>query len=241
MKINFLQSMGVLLIALAIVGVRIYFIQRSRDVTMPSHRIAPPLVSNDDLVKVRRIYPVTLADARTLVGKSVWVSAPGQFNYFPATPHHADYVHPVAALRGADELQVKDVFEQVAPHPAPTRVPTGSRQVLLQFTFANDAAAKLYAVPIGYVQNGYNLYLDDYFYYDDPHQMYHWPADTWTAIDQHKEIKGMNELQSTLSVGPVTSVESNDVGNRTETFYNAGTPLVVTFSHNKATAISSGQ
>jgi len=238
MKQNIKLMLGITLVVVLGVAVRVYLIWRERNSTMPQQAEYSRPVSDDDLVQVRKIYPATLADVRALIGKPLWVSAPGQFNYFPCSGKHADYSHSAGVLLGADRIEVKDVIEQVAPHSAQTRVPDGSRQVLIVFTQAKDAGGKLYAAPIGYVQDGYNLYLDGYFFYDDPHQMYHWPADIWQAIDQHREITGMNELQTLLAIGPAISVDSNDFGNRTAGYANNGSPLSVTFVHNKSTTIT---
>jgi len=67
------------------------------------------------------------------------------------------------------------------------------------------------------------------FFFEDPHQLYkHWPADTWTAIDQHQAIQGMSELQAAFALGANISAGEGDYGNRTIEYANAGKPVTIT-------------
>ena len=124
---------------------------------------------------LRHERPSKLADLKDLYGKTVWVAAGGQMDYYPYAAHHADYAKAAGTLLGAEPLVVKDAFEQVAPKSATLRIPGGTRQVLLAFTMPKSAdPAKEYAVPVGYRQgrSDYTFYTDDLFYYDDPHTLY---------------------------------------------------------------------
>ena len=128
----------------------------------------------DELVFLKKERPSSLADLKDLFGKTVWVSAGGQMDYYPYAAHHADYAKPVGTLLGAEPLVIKDAFEQVAPKSATFRIPGGDKQVLLAFTMPKSAdPAKEYAVPVGYRQGAdYTFYTDDIFFYDDPHTLY---------------------------------------------------------------------
>jgi hypothetical protein len=65
-----------------------------------------------------------------------------------------------------------------------------------------------------------------------------WPANIWQAVDQHKPIVGMNELQTAMAVGVIQQSDSSDYGNRT-VYYDAGpTRWSVTFANDKATQVA---
>jgi len=49
------------------------------------------------------------------------------------------------------------------------------------------------------------------FFFEDPHQLYkHWPAETWSAIDQHQAKQGMSELQAAFALGANISSGEGD-------------------------------
>ena len=157
----------VMLLALAI---RVGLIYRERHDNTPAPE-ATATVDPDELVFLKKQRPSSLADEKQLIGKTVWVSAGGQMDYYPATGHHADYAHSAGTLLGAAPLAIKDAFEQVAPAKATFRIPGGDKHVLLAFTLPNSSdPAKLYAVPVGYRKGSdYTFMSDEIFFYDDPH------------------------------------------------------------------------
>jgi hypothetical protein len=199
-------------------------------------------VSEDDMVFARKLRPDSLADERDLIGKTIWVSAAGQMDYYPATAHHADYAHPAGVLLGAEALIVHDVFEQVPPPGrAVARITAGSRHVLLAFTMPNSSdPKKLYAVPVGHFIDGrYEFYTDDIFFYDDPHILYkHWGAATWAHVDKHEVVPGMSENQCMMALGQVIVPSSDAIGNRTVTYDNSGHPIKIVFENDKAVSIT---
>ncbi len=234
-------ALGMSAVLLLMIGARVYMIHSERvEANKPvAEQVDPgPRLTDDDMVRRRKLEPSTLKDAKALAGKPVWVAAAGQLDYYPYTAHHADYAHSAGVLLGAERLEVKDMVTQVAPKTVATRIPTGDRQVLMVFTQASGP--REYAVPVGYVDGGeYKFLLDDIFFYDDPHVMYkHWPADVWAAVDSHEAKPGMNELQAGLALGQVSTSASNEVGNRTVEYYNSGKPILVTFVNNKATVVA---
>ncbi len=237
-------ALGATLIAVLAVGARVGMIYRERNA--PEKPVAKPeyTIAEDDLVFLKKKRQSSLADARELIGSTLWVSAGGQMDYFPYTAHHADYAKSKGILLGAVPLVVKDAFEQIAPKSATFRIPGGDRQVLLAFTLPkSDTPATVYAVPVGYREgNAYTFFIDEIFFYDDPRQLYaHWGPDIWKAVDEHRVLLGMNERQVELALGQVSKSTSNDYGNRMVVFSNLGKPYAVTFTKNKVTAFRPDQ
>jgi hypothetical protein len=237
-------ALGGTLVFLAIVGVRVGMIYRERNA--PETPVAQPVTktSDDDLVFLKHKRQDKMEDTKELVGQPLWVSAGGQMEYYPASGKHVDYSKTAGILLGAQKLDVKGFAEQVAPASAAHRIPVGDRQVLMLFTLpASDKPNQVYGVPVGYHEQGaYTFYLDEIFFYDDPHELYkHWGPEIWKAVDEHQVILGMNERQVQLALGQVSKSLSNDYGNRLVVYANLGKPIAVTFVKNKATAFRSDQ
>lgn len=204
-----------------------------------------PTLTQDDMVFLRKERPDSPKDERALIGKTIWVSAGGQMDYYKDTGNHVDYAHPVGVLLGAEPLVVKGVFEQVAPKTgrAVSRIAAGEKHVLLAFTMPNSADPnQLYAVPVGnYVDGSYNFLTDEIFFYDDPHVLYkHWGPEMWAHIDKHEAVPGMSENQAMMALGQVIDPHGGDAGNRTVTFNNNGHPVDIEFEHDKAVKITPG-
>lgn len=229
---------GSLILVLA-VGIRVGLIYRERNAPAAPVKVEREKIADDDLVFLKHKRPSSMADLKELYGTTLWVSAGGQMDYYPYTAHHVDYHKTSGTLLGAQKLIAKEAVEQVAPKNATFRIPGGDRQVLLVFSLPDSPdPANLYAVPIGYRQDGqYTFYTDEIFFYDDPHQLYaHWGPEIWKAVDAHQVIVGMNERQVQLSLGQVSQSLSNDVGNRLVVYSNLGHPMAVTFVKNKVTS-----
>jgi hypothetical protein len=223
-------------------GVEVVYIhydraQSAKPAAQPDYGPTDP----DDLVYLKREHPDSMADMKALAGRTLWVQAAGQIEYFAADGTHANYAEAAGTLPGAEPLAVQGAFQQVRPKGAVTRVPAGSSQVLLEFTLPKSADAKKeYAVPVGYRDaTGYTLMTDDIFFYQDPHKLYdYWGPKIWQAIDAHKAIAGMNERQAGLALGQVAkSDDAGAYGNRVVTYANSGHPMAITFVNNKATAV----
>jgi hypothetical protein len=235
-------AIGATVLLIAVVGIRVGLLVHQRHVDETAVAVAPveSKANPDDLVFLKQMRPDSMKDIKDLVGKTLWVSAGGQMDYYLYAGHKANYAKSEGILLGADPLIVKDAIEQVAPKSATFRIPGGDRQVLLVFTLPKSAKPDtLYAVPVGYQQDSaYTFEMDEIFFYDDPHVLYkHWSADQWAAIDAHKVIPGMNERQVELALGQVSKSESQTYGNRTVTFDDQGHPVDVTFANDKATNI----
>jgi len=239
-------ALGGTLLFLAVIGVRVGMIYRERHAPVKS--AAAPVrekMADDDLVFLKHKRQDKMADTTELVGQPLWVSAGGQMDYFPASGKHVDYAaKPVGTLLGTEKLLVKGFVEQVKPKATISRIAPGDRQVLMLFTMPNSQTPdKLYGVPVGYHENGfYTFYLDEIFFYDDPHELYkHWGPEVWKAIDSHQVILGMSERQTQMALGQVFKSLSNDYGNRMVVYANLGKPFAVTFVKNKVTAFRPDQ
>jgi hypothetical protein len=152
-----------------------------------------------------------------------------------------DYAHPLGTLASNEPLLIKEVFEEVAPKSgrAVFRIAAGRRQVLLGFTMPKSPDPKaMYAMAVGNYDDGYNMYNDDIFFYDDPHTLYnYWPADVWEHIDKHEPALGMSERQVMMCVGQVQEPHGGSYGNRSITYDNSGHPMTIDFENNKAIKI----
>ena len=230
----------VLLIPIAILAVGILWIQHKRNAepVKVQPRYQERALTQDEMVQPRQLFIDDMKSARELIGKPVWVQAGYELEYFPYKGHRIDFAHKAGLLPGAQRLDLKDIITEKAPaSDTETRIPRGDKQVFAVFTMPGDD--KEYATAIGTIQGSDSTYYcDKIFYYDDPRTMYNfWPANIWQAIDQHKPVVGMNELQAAMAVGVIQQSDSSDVGNRT-VYYQAGpTKWAVTFDHDKATHV----
>ncbi|MGH9585710.1 MAG: hypothetical protein ACRD3F_02070 [Acidobacteriaceae bacterium] len=234
------QKVGIItLIVLIAVGIRVFFIYRERHEPGPqSQQTAQLQLTRDETVIPRKMYIDSIASAKALDGKTVWVQSGYTLDYYPYAHHRVDFDHPAGVLPSVQALQIQDIITEKAPAKIATRVPKGDKQVFAIFAMPNEPD-KTYATAIGYFQGtDSTFYCDQIFYYDDPHQMYsYWGPKIWAAIDQHHPIPGMNELQTSLALGTVQQSQSSEVGNRTVDYIAGNQKWSVTFQHDKATSI----
>jgi hypothetical protein len=240
-------ALAVTAILVVAIGVRVGLIYKANHEQVPVKKnpYADIKVDPDDNVFLKKERPDSLADERTLIGQTVWVSAGGQLDYYLDKGNHVDYAHPVGTLLGATPLLIKAVFEQKAPAtgPAVLRIAPGQRHVLLAFTLpASTDPRTLYATPVGNFDNdAYTLMNDQIFFYDDPHQLYkYWGPAIWAHIDKHEAVLGMSENQVMMALGQVMKPDSDNTGDRTVIYDNLGHPITITFVHNKAVTITPG-
>lgn len=228
------------------VGVRVGLLYRERHA--PAVQTEAPektKLPDDAYVFLKKKRPSSMADLKDLYGTTVWMSAGGQMEFYPVDGRRAEYSKSAGTLLGAQPLLITGAVEQVAPKSATFRIPAGDRQVLLTFKLPPSAQGpgqgdKLFALPVGYYQDGqYTFVTDELFFYDDPHQLYkHWGAANWDAIDHHRALPGMSESQVQMALGQVSESGSQDFGNRTVTYNNLGHPVDVTFVKDHATSIT---
>lgn len=235
----------ILLIFFILVGVRVWLIYRERNAPAPAPKAAAPNpnFSADDYVVPTQVHAYDMKSAKeALDGKTVWVKAGNQVYYYPVSASRVDFKHPAGLLPPLDKLEITGVTQATPPGQKAEEVSPGVRvraeQVLATFRRAGDR--NTYAAPIGGNHGGdYNLYINESFYFEDPHQLYkHWPQQIWSAIDQHQAQQGMNELQVALALGiGVPQGGGGEYGNRTLQYDNNGHPVKVTFDHNRATSV----
>lgn len=240
-------SIGVSVLLVGLLGLRIWLIHKhnTEDTVAPRATYEKAKLTDDDMVFARKERPDSLKDERTLIGKTIWVSAGAQLDYYKAAGHHVDYAHPVGTLQGAEPLLIKDVFEQVAPKTgrAVIRVAPGQKHVLLAFTMPkSDDSKTLFATPVGNFESGnYSFISDDVFFYDDPHILYkHWSPDMWAHIEKHEVVPGMSENQAMMSLGEVIDPHGDKIGDRSVTYHNGDKATTIEFVNNKATKITPG-
>ena len=237
----------ILLVFVALAGTRIFLIHRARNAPAPAPKTAQPNpnFSADNYVVPTQVHSSDFKSAKEdLIGKTVWVRAGNQVFYYPYTAGRVDFKRPAGLLPPLEKLAITSVIQTAAPDAKTEEIAPGVRvraqQVMV--VFHADGESKTYASPIGSSRGGdYTFYINDTFFFDDPHQLYkHWPADVWTAIDQHQVKPGMNELQVALAIGAgVPQGSGGDFGNRTLRFDNNGHPVTVTFERNRVTEVHS--
>ena len=238
-------ALGGSLVFVLVVGARIGLMYRERHADDAPVKKVEYKSDPDDLVFLKSEHPNSFKDAKDLKGRTLWVSAGGQMDYYPYNGHTADYAHTQGVLLGAEKIEVKDAIEQVAPKKTAFRIPPGDKQVLLVFTKAGEPSAgtREYAVPVGYKEGDtYTYSTDQIFFYEDPHQLFaFWGPERWKAIDEHRAIVGMNERQVQMALGQVSDPHGDKVGDRTVDYDDQGKPKHVTFVGGRATAVVDGK
>ena len=234
----------ILLAFFVLAGIRLFLIYRGRHAPAPAPKSAPvnSSLSSDDYVVPTQLHAYDLKSAKEAVdGKTVWIKSGYEIYYYPYAGGRVDFNHPAGLLPPLDQVQITNLIQARAPSSKGEEVAPGVRiheeQVLAVLRRQGDE--KTYAAPVGSNRGGdYTLYLNDVFYFDDPHQLYsHWPSETWQAIGQHQAKPGMNELQAAFALGIGIPQGSGDYGNRTLQYDNNGHPVKITFAHNRATDV----
>src|SRR2546423_1508872 len=228
---RFQITLGIFLI---VAIVRIAMIYRERheggEVRKPPQPVSSYTITTDDYVTPPKVFPYDAKSAaRDLAGKTVWVRTGNQLPYYRyvTAAHRAEFNHKMGFLAPLEKLEIKDAIQQRAPR-------SGERQVLAVFNKAGEQT--LFAAVIG-AENAvtYTFFVNDMFFLEDPHKLYsHWPQEVWSAIDRHEAKPGMNELQVSLALGTSARASPGEIGERTMEYANAGKPVKVTFSKNKA-------
>jgi hypothetical protein len=238
-------AIGLTVLGIALIGIRIGFIYKANheEMAVPQNPYADRKVDPDDLVFLKKERPDSLKDEQALKGRTLWISAGGQMDYYADKGNHVDYTHSLGPLLGGQELAIKGAFEQKAPGtgPAVARIPAGQKHVLLAFTMPGSADPNaLYATPVGDFDNGsYTLLNDQIFFYDDPHVLYkHWSPEMWSHIEKHEPALGMSENQAMMALGEVTKPSADTPGDRDVAFENNGKPVMIQFEKNKAVKIT---
>ena len=234
----------ILLTFLVLAGIRLLLIYRERHapVSTPNTAQTNSNLKADDYVVPTQVHSTDLKSAKEdLAGKMVWVKAGNYLSYFPYLGGHVDFKHAAGVLPPLKKLQIVDVIATAAPDAKSEEISPGVRirpqQVLA--VFKPDEETKTYAASIGSSRGGdYTLFINDTFFFDDPHQLYkHWPADVWAAIDRHEALKGMSVRQVNFALGVGANQGGDSGSTSTYTFDNNGHPVTVTFENDRSTQV----
>jgi hypothetical protein len=239
-------KINLIIFAVVAVGWIGYMVYSRRDRGEPPKKVQMTYSSNqDDYVAPRKIFPYNVESAKKeMAGKPAWVKSGNLIPYYSydAAAHSVNFKREAGLLPPLAKLDIKDVVLQRQPVSLkPGQVSVVQKQIMAVFQIAGSPGT--YAASFG-VNTGddYTFGANDIFFFDDPHELYkHWPADTWSAIDQHQAKQGMSELQATFALGTNMSADVGDYGNRTIEFANAGKPVTVTFEKNKAVTVTPGK
>ena len=175
-------------------GIRIGFIVYQRSRPAVSKKQTLPVNEQDYMVSVPSFGVRDLQDVRRLQGKTLWVKAGFQADYFPLSSTcmcratvQRNYFRPFEKIK---VLRVSECSSL-----------THSREVQLIF----EREGIEYATVAGFADfqsNEYHFQLDDLFFPQDPHVLYsHWTEETWKALESHQLKKGMTFVQVPLSLG----------------------------------------
>jgi hypothetical protein len=215
---------------IVIVGIRLFLTLRERKETFAAPEKKEVALDPDYYVVPKKLHPQDLKGAKELTQQPVWVREGYRSVYFPYKPP-VDFSHEAGRLEPIEKLAIKDLVVQHEPS-------TPGHQVMAVF----EKDGKQYAFSIGTEQDDtYQIYSDDMLFIQDPHELYkHWPAEVWTAIENHQVKPGMNELQASfaLGVGLVEGTGTSDP--RIVNYPNNGHPVQVTFTKGKATDVREG-
>ncbi len=242
-KVIKINLVNVVVVAVGWIG---YIVYSRRDRGEPPKKVQMTYSSNqDDYVAPHKIFPYNVESAKKeMAGKPVWVKSGNLIPYYPydTATHTVNFKREAGLLPPVAKLQVKDVVLQRQPVSLkPGQIAVVQKQIMAVFEMAG--APGTYAASFG-VNTGddYTFGSNDIFFFDDPRELYkHWPADTWSAIEQHQAKQGMSELQATFALGTNMSADTGEYGNRTVEFANAGKPVTVTFEKNKAVTVTPGK
>src|ERR1700748_2103752 len=135
------------LLVLAVFGIRVYFLWRERHapiVQKPQQQ--RQLLTNDDIVQPRKLYIDDVKSAKVLIGKTIWVQAGYELEYYPYAAHSVNFAHKVGVLPRIQALVIRDIVLQKPPASLASRVSHGDKQVYAVFAMPGDA--KEYATAI---------------------------------------------------------------------------------------------
>lgn len=226
------------LVTLAIGGIYLAIVFHNRNTPGPARQPMDQQMSADDVAVVRMEFPQHYDDLKDLVGKSVWTKDGNVIPAFPYLGGKVDFKKPAGFLAPLQKLEIKKVIKAATPDSVDDAMSHGTRQAFYVVTEPGSDAEL--AVPVGAMEGEQEQYFSDLlFFYDDPHTIYdNWPKDVWAAVDAHRVMPGMNELQTRLSVGQKVHADSQTQGNRTVTYTTPTKKWTVTFANDKATKIS---
>ncbi len=225
-------------ITILVGGIYLFIVFKQRQNPGVGPKQAEQPLTADQVAVVRVEFPQHFEDVKDLEGKSVWMKSGYAMPYFPYAGGHVVFTKQVGLIPPNQKLDVKKVIKAAAPVSIHDNIEHGDRQAMVVFSLPNGK--DLFAMPVGFMIGPIEEhYFDDMlFYYDDPHIIYsNWPKEMWAAIDAHQVKQGMSELQTRTAVGMHAQPEGEKEGDRTVDYDVNGKHVVVTYQHDKATAI----
>lgn len=228
------------LITLAIGGIYLFSVWKHRqDPGAVGRNDANQALSEDDLAVIRAFFPAHFDDLGKLEGTAVWMKNGYTMPYYPFANGHVDFARRVGLIPATQRLEIKKIVKAAVPPKVDDGINHGSRQAFA--VFALPGGKELFATTVGVMQGNQEAYFTDLlFFYDDPHRIYdHWPKDVWTAIDAHRVMPGMSELETRLAIGQKMHPDGAEEGERTVVYDQNETLWTVTFEKNRATAVKS--
>ena len=227
------------LVTLAVGGIYLFVVFKHRqDPGVIGQKQPEQVMSKDDLVVLREIFPAHYEDLARLEGTTVWMRNGYVMPSYPYVGDRVVFAKQVGVIPAAQRLEIKKIVKVAVPANLDDTIAHGSRQAFVVFQL--PGAKDQYATPVGAMQGDQEMYFADLlYYYDDSHTIYdHWPKDVWAAIDAHQVKPGMSELETQMSVGSKMHPDGETVGDRTVTYDQDGKEWTVTFLKNRATTIA---
>lgn len=233
---------AITLVVLAVAAWRILSYERERNQPVATNQTARRELTEDQMVLPKKMFIDSLKSAKELDGKSVWMKTGYTLPYYAYRTGRVVFAHEEGRLPPAQELQVKDFVQVIAPPDWVSSIPRGPHNAFVVFTESGRTGE--FAAPVAIIDGENSTWqCDDIFFYQDPKTLYHWPADVWQAVAQHTAKQGMSEMQATMALGNLQQSGSKDPGNRTVSYTTIDQGQThhysVTFADDKATSVSS--
>ena len=236
----------ILLVVMVVAGLRVLLIYHGRHSTEPTkeQKAANAPLNPDYYVTPKKLHAYDLQSAKELTRQPAWVKEGYRYPYFPYEGGRTNSKHEAGKLGPIEKLKIVDVVLEKAPGET-FMTPSGAKVKVAQHSLNAilEKDGKKYSVPIGIKRGGdYEIYADEMFYYQDPHELYkHWPSSVWQAIGKHEVKPGMSELQADFSVGVGYLENAGASQPRVLKYPNGGRPLVITYEDGKAIEVKTGQ
>jgi hypothetical protein len=200
-------------LVLAFFYVAAHFYERWTRPSLRRDTPAPIQRVEDFYVHPPKSYVSDLTSAQKLIGQPLWVIEGYRWRVQPGG-------------------RLLEPLEKIIP----TAIVRRGEEAVLRF----ERHGRTESVAVGAPER---LYIDDMFFIKDPKQLYnHWPAETWSKVENHHIELGMTEFQVAFALGAGETRRSSQRGESRIVEYTlceaAGlTPVRVTFRGGRAEQI----
>ena len=202
-----------LLVFVVIAGIRVGFIFYARRDTGGGPKKPETTYSSnmDDYVTPHKIFPYNVESAKKeLVGKPLWVKTGNLLPYYAydAAAHSVNFKKQAGLLPPAGQVAGKRCGTAREPALKAGQVAVVQKKMMAVFE-KSGRAGDVCCVPLAPTRATITLSPQTMSSFSTiPIELYkHWPADTWSAIDQHQVKQGMSELQASFALGTNMSAE----------------------------------